>query len=202
MQDVIIKEILKNSLLPANSGHAIVESLFKANCYMPNEVLERRPSFLNFNKVIEWGGTVENAHIASISCLNSKHGCFGDAYDLIKTFFNDPDLIDKENTRNFIYDTLNRGSNIPGFGSPVFKGLSSLDYRCNSIKGALESISILDDLYVLISIVQNCTRKEIDANLVFWNAAAIYCLGLSREYASLIFILASQITYINILKEK
>ena len=197
MQDIITQEILKHSLISFEIGKKIIDTLFAANYELPKAIAEKRPSFLNFNNVLSWGGDVENAHVASISCLNSKHGCFGDAYDLIKIFFEDCSE-GKEFTTETILDLLNRGKMIPGFGSPVFKGPTSSDKRCKVIYDALYlNLPVENDVEAFISIVRVVSEKQIDANLVFWNALSIYLLGLTKEYASLVFILATQIRYIN-----
>lgn len=199
MQDIITQEILKHSFISFEVGKKIIDRLFTSNYDLPREVAEKRPSFLNFNNVLKWGGDVENAHVASISCLNSKHGCFGDAYDFIKMFFEDQST-DNEYTKKMIHHVLKRGQKIPGFGSPIFKGAESTDKRCYLIKDVLyTSLPVEDDVERLISIVR--LERSVDANLVFWNALSIYLLGLTKEYASLVFILATQIRYINSLHD-
>jgi hypothetical protein len=199
MQDIITQEILKHSLISFEVGKKIIDRLFTSNYDLPREVAEKRPSFLNFNNVLNWGGSVENAHVASVSCLNSKHGCFGDAYDFIKMFFEDQST-DNEHTKEVVCDILNSGQKIPGFGSPIFKGESSTDKRCYLIKDMLySSLPVEKDVERLLDIVKD--EKQIDANLVFWNALSIYLLGLTKEYASLVFILATQIRYINSLHD-
>lgn len=195
MQDIITQAILRHSLVPKSKANKIITALFEANYELPDQIAERRPSFLNFNNVLGWGGSVENAHVASLSALNSKHGCFGDAYDLIKTFGEDYET--KELVTDRICSILSSGKHIPGFGNPIYKGFNS-DPRCQRIRNilydTLPSESFIESLIIL---VRDLSLKDIDANLVFWNAACIYLLGLPRECASLVFILATQIRYIN-----
>jgi hypothetical protein len=193
MQDIITKAILQHSLVPYKKANKIITALFEANYELPDQIAERRPSFLNFENVLKWGGSVENAHVASLSALNSKHGCFGDAYDLIDVFceFGEP------LTKDYICNLLNSGNAIPGFGNPIYKGFNS-DPRCQRIRNVLYD-TLPSEVFTesLIALVRELSLKDIDANLVFWNAACIYLLGLPRECASLVFILATQIRYIN-----
>jgi hypothetical protein len=187
--------ILQHSLVPYRKANKIITALFEIDYELPDAIAERRPSFLNFENVLKWGGSVENAHVASISALNSKHGCFGDAYDLIKIFAEDYEA--KEKSKGYICDLLNSGKQIPGFGNPVYKGFNS-DPRCQHIRDILyDTLPSEAFMESLISLVRELSLKDIDANLVFWNAACIYLLGLPRECASLVFILATQIRYIN-----
>lgn len=196
MQDIITLEILKHSLVPFEIGKKIIDSLFEEDYKLPEEISKRRPSFLNFNNVLKWGGSVENAHISALSCLNSDLGCFGGAYFIIKTYFEDQQ--DKKYTRELVYSLLNSGKKIQGFGNPIYKGLQSTDERCIAVRNVLyENLPVEKDVNDLISLVKECVDKEIDANLVFWNAVSIYLLGLTKEYASLVFILATQIRYVN-----
>lgn len=195
MQDIITQAILRHSLVPYKKANKIITALFEANYELPDAIAERRPSFLNFNNVLQWGGNVENAHVASISALNSKHGCFGDAYDLIKNFGEDYET--KERSTDYICNILNSGKQVPGFGNPIYKGFNS-DPRCQRIRHVLYD-TLPSEVFVesLITLVRELSLKDIDANLVFWNAVCIYFLGLPREYASLVFILATQIRYVN-----
>ena len=197
MQDIITQEILKHSLISFEVGKKIIDTLFEEDYKLPEEISKRRPSFLNFNNVLKWGGSVENAHISALSCLNSDLGCFGGCYFIIKTYFEDQSD-NKEHTRELIYSMLNFGKKIQGFGNPIYKGLKSTDERCITVRKTLyENLPVEKDVNDLILLVKECVGKPIDANLVFWNALSIYLLGLTKEYASLVFILATQIRYIN-----
>jgi hypothetical protein len=201
MQDIITQEILKHSLISFEVGKKIIDALFEEDYKLPEEISKRRPSFLNFNNVLKWGGSVENAHISALSCLNSDLGCFGGGYFIIKTYFEDQSD-NKEHTREVIYSLLNTGKKIQGFGNPIYKGLVSTDERCIAVRKTLyENLPVKEDVDDLISLVKECVDKPIDANLVFWNALSIYLLGLTKEYASLVFILATQIRYINSLHD-
>ncbi len=193
MQDIITKELLKHSLVPYEKANKIINVLFESDYELPDLIAERRPSFLNFENVLKWGGSVENAHVASLSALNSKHGCFGDAYDLIDVFCE----FGESTTKDYISNILNSGRAIPGFGNPIYKGFNS-DPRCQRIRHVLYD-TLPSEVFAesLIVLVRDLSMKDIDANLVFWNAMCIYLLGLPREYASLVFILATQIRYIN-----
>jgi hypothetical protein len=190
MQDIIIQEILKYSPFPYEQGRKIIEVLFEVNSELPKEIAARRPSFLNFTNVLGWGGKVENAHVASLSALNSKHGCFTEAYELIKATF-------EKNTKE-IESILLSSKPIPGFGNPIYKGMAS-DPRCSAIRNVLfqELPCVHHQIDDLIRTIRNYLNKDVDANLVFWNAACIYFLGLPKECSSLVFILATQIRYIN-----
>ena len=196
MQDIIIDEIAKHSLLGVKAK-ILIRALFQSNYDLPFDVAERRPSFLNFKQVIGWGGSVENAHIASLSALNSQHGCFGEAYDLIKVYFeskmngSDDYYVDK------ICFILNSGGKIAGWGSPIYKGS---DRRCEAILMELENTlpEMQDIIDSLITVTSTTIDKEgVYPNLVFWNALVIYLLGLPKTHASLVFILATQIRYVN-----
>ena len=196
MQDIITQEILRHSLVPYEKANKIITVLFESNYELPDEIAERRPSFLNFNNVLKWGGRVELAHAASLTTLNSKHGCFGDAYDLIHTFFEDASY-GKEDSKRYVLNIINSGKQVPGFGNPIYKGFNS-DPRCQRIRTILyELVPCESYIEILIIIVRELPLKELDANILFWNAACVYLLGLSREYASLVFILATQIRYVN-----
>lgn len=196
MQNIITKELLKHSLVSPENANKIITALFESDYELPDVIAERRPSFLNFENVLKWGGSVENAHVASLSALNSKHGCFGDAYDLIYFFFEDASYGKKDST-DYICNILNGKKQVPGFGNPIYKGFNS-DPRCQRIRTVLyDNIPSEHFIESLISLVRSLSLKDIDANLVFWNAACIYLLGLPRESASLVFILATQIRYVN-----
>lgn len=194
MEAIITDSILKHSLINKEVGKNIINALFSVNYDLPEKVYDKRPSFVGFNNVMKWGGKVESAHIASLTTLNSKHGCFHDAYELIKVYFSA-----KNNPESFLFQYLTDKFNqnpVPGFGSPVYKGTGS-DERCLIVRNSLPPLPVLDAADKIIKTVKLFTEKDIDANIVFWNAFAIYCLGLSKHYASLIFILATQIRYIN-----
>ena len=197
MEAIIIDSILKHSLVNKEVGKNIINALFSVNYDLPKKVYDKRPSFVGFNNVIKWGGKVENAHIASLSALNSKHGCFSDAYELIEAYF----LLNGNTEENsFLFrkhlESKFDTKHIPGFGNPVYKGVGK-DERCLIVRNSLPPLPVLHAADEIIKTVRSFTGKDIDANIVFWNAFAIYCLGLSKHYASLVFILATQIRYIN-----
>lgn len=185
MQDIIIQQILKYSLVPKEIGCAVLSNLFEADYSLPDEVVNVRPSLLNFNLVLNWGGNVENAYIASLSAINSNHGCFSSAFDTIKAYFETGSLL------------MTNGI-VSGFGSPVYKGFDS-DQRCELIRYNLFTLFRDQQFHIerLVNFVRTQTGKDIWPNLTFWNAMCIYLLGLPREYASLVFILASQIRHLN-----
>lgn len=200
MQDIVIIEILKNSLVPYEIGSQIIAALFSVNGELPDCVKKNRPSLLAFNQVIRWGGSVENGIIASIASLNSMHGCFGACYDLINLFFSDAS---EESFKEHIYHELNFGRKIPGLGSPLFNA-DNIDGRCEHVKAVLKDLipSAYEKAMRMEDIVVDATGKEIRLNLAFWNAFCIYIVGLKKEYASLVFLLASQISHINNLQNK
>lgn len=63
MQDIITQEILKHSLFPYEQGRKLIQSLFENDYELPDEIAARRPSFLNFNNVIKWGGGMRMWHL-------------------------------------------------------------------------------------------------------------------------------------------
>ncbi len=194
MEEIITESILKHSLVKREIGERVISALFSVNYDLPEKVYDKRPSFVGFNNVMKWNGKVENAHIASLAALNSSHGCFGDAYDLIEVYFSA-----KDDNSAYLYQYLEDKFDtklVPGFGNPVYKGVGK-DERCAIIRNSLPPLPVLSYAAEIIKSVRDFTGKDIDANIVFWNAFAIYSLGLSKHYASLVFILATQIRYIN-----
>src|SRR5690606_36647873 len=107
MQDFAIEKIVKKCLIKKDDGAIVLRAVFNSNYELPPEIKEKRPSFLNFINTVAWGGTIENGFAAALTTLNSKHGCFAAAYDLIDNFIKARGLPDMD-----IY---------PGFGNPVFK---------------------------------------------------------------------------------
>lgn len=209
MQDLIIDKYLEHAKVPITEEiRNLVKVLFEQNCELPEDVKQHRPSFLNFHKVMHWGGDVANGFISMLSAMNGKHGCFTSTYNFIKESL----LIDSDGM------TFNPNLKIiPGFGRPLGHGV---DYRCEEIARAYFQSGLNRNIFRLKGQVidfLNLSRGEkgkfsvipyqeskgkIQDNLVFWNAAIAYSLGLSVHHASLIFILASQLTYVNSLKEE
>lgn len=190
MQDIIITEYLKNAKVTGPEVERLVKTLFE-QCYaLPDDIAKERPSFLNFSKTIQWKGDIINAYIASLAALNSQHGCFTDCYNFISRSFDY-----YKDGSYFIHDSP---LNIPGFGNPINKGQ---DVRCKEIEIAFNrlpsNITIKAKRFrdVVVNYLKN--KGDIRENLVFWNAMIAYSLGLSVHYAPLIFILATQLRYIN-----
>lgn len=187
MQDIIITAYLKDALVKSPQVEELVEILFD-QCYeLPDDVAKERPSYLNFSKTLQWKGDIINGYIASLAALNSQHGCFTACYDFIEK-----NIIDYEYT----------GEIIPGFGNPVRDGK---DPRCVEIEAAFSYLpkKIVEPILTLRdSVISSLSTKgDIRENLVFWNAAIAYSLGLSVHYAPLVFILATQLRYIHSLKK-
>lgn len=190
MQDIIIDKILENALLKTDGAKNLIRALFEVNCELPEEVAALRPSLLNFEQVMKWNGIPENAHAASLMALNSDHGCFAEAFDFIWNYF-------RYNSPIHIAGNIR----IPGFGNPIIK---NDDPRCKKLQMAFQENvpeHVYHEIDGMIHNIQMMFKAEkhkmIYPNLVFWNAAFIYTLGLPRQYASLVFILATQITYLN-----
>lgn len=188
MQDSAIEKIVNKCLIKKDDAAIVLRAVFNSNYDLPAEIKARRPSFVNFKNTVEWGGTIENGFAAALATLNSKHGCFNAAFDLIDNFINARGLPDMD-----IY---------PGFGNPVFKDDS--DLRCSRIRNILRLHVPTSEDYLskLIDRVRTKTGKYLHPNLVFWNAAAIHALGLPKRYSSLMFILATQIRYLEELEDK
>jgi citrate synthase len=147
---------------------------------------------LNFNNVIKWGGTIENAIASSLLTLNTVHGPFTECYELIEKYSNSSiDIVG-----NYVRLEMENGRKIPGFGNPVIKGRDS---RCLEIS---QKISKISNSYCLLSEFierEIYLRKDIDiySNLAFWSAAGAHAIGLPKSHASLIPILSFVCRYVN-----
>ncbi len=187
MQDIIIKEIVEYSTIDKDVAKELIAALIKVNLLIPEEIKSLRPSLKAFNNIIIWGGNIEDAHASSILAMNAKHACFGDAYDTIKYYVENRSLISRI---------------IPGFGNPIFK---EFDERCDFVRSELKRVfpiglEILEK--VEQEIYQFINNATVKSNIVFWNAGVIYLLGLPKDYASLPFIIATQIAYIKQIKRE
>lgn len=203
MQEFITDEILKHAKVKSVHVKELIKVLFECNYELPSVVACERPSYLNFRKTIQWGGNVENAHIASLSALNSKHGCFNDCYKFIETYINSYES--QEACTSFFNILIKTGVPLPGFGNPIYK---EVDARCNRIETAFNALmppEIVNKVTLLLNGIResfsNCDITTVHPNLVFWNSVIAHSLGLPIHNASLIFILATQIRYINSLQE-
>jgi hypothetical protein len=188
MQDFIISELTRKALALEHKSSIIINAVLESNYELPPVMKKKRPSFLAFKNVLDWGGSVENAFISSLSTLNSKHGCFSEAYNLIDNFF----------VKGLIY----KMDIYPGFGNPIIKDNS--DIRCLSISDAIrqEFPNQHKSLQTLIKRIRSITKKDIYPNLVFWNAAAVFILGLPKRYSSILFVMATQLRYLNEMEGK
>ncbi len=145
----------------------LIDRLIQVNAIIPDEIKDKRPSLVNFNTTIKWGGTVEQSFTAALSALNGKHGCFADAY----RFISSGELRDCYRP--------NKKTIIPGFGNPVFK---DVDYRCEMIKAALKTFIDAEKFNTFITQVERWENElGVKSNLVFWNAATVYCLGFQSS---------------------
>lgn len=204
---VITSRILEGASRPlVKKAHRIVDELFELNYSLPQEVKSLRPSFLNFENVIKWGGNPEQAMSAAFSALNCKHGCFIEAYD-----FHYGMLTSSQDKLNLtVKNALKSGKKIPGFGSPIYKNVVRWEgIDCDQRMVAAESILKLftkSEQHKVSSYVKaiiqeihdhNHCSHWIKPNLVFWNVAISMLLGLPRNSCSMIFMMAITARYIN-----
>ena len=170
--------------------------LFGVDYQLPGAVIGKRPSLVAFDNSYYTGSSVESSLASALLTLNSNHGPFAGAYEVITKFYNKNVDIPKINA----ILQLTEGTKIPGFGNPVFK---ISDDRCEEVKNYwaqidLKSFEEYDKISKTITqLLLNVKGKIINSNITFWNAAVIHYAGLPKTHASMIFILAIQLKYIN-----
>lgn len=202
MQDSVIRQILLSSRGEESSHYGrnilALTALFELDTKLPEEIKRLRPSFLNYQQTMKWGGTPEQALSSALCALNAKHGCFEAAYDFIDQYFH-RDIVSQRGIEKFIRE----GGIVPGFGSPVFKaGLK--DDRMDEASEIVNKFFDKETVYELVDILSFIqkelylhTKVDLCPNLVFWNAWIAHKVGLPRTHASLTFTLAITIAYLH-----